>query len=139
MHRFVAKKVRPIHKNIGESVDEVLKDSDVDLESELTEQDRVLLAELAEIRKNTEIPEEYYNYVNDSVGFSEVDMTLVQGAFFGQLLLFPEHYGAKNVTPEEVKNFLTFWRTNGYYLGISDENNAVLPDYEETKKMAVLT
>ena len=138
IHRFVANKVRPIHKTIGKNVQEVFKDADVDLESELTEQDRILLEEIAEIREKTVIPQEYYNYVNDSVAFSQVDMTLVQGAFFGQLLLFPEHYGAKNATSDEIRNFLIFWRTNGYYLGISDENNAVLPDYEETKIMAHL-
>ena len=132
----MAKKVRPIHKTIGKEVDKVFKDSDVDLESELNEQDKVLLAELAEIREKSDIPNEYYDYVNDSVAFSQTDMTLVQGAFFGQLLLFPEHYGAKHVSVEETKNFLTLWRTNGYYLGITDENNAVLPDYEETKIMA---
>merc|ERR1712013_15349 len=118
MHRFVANKVRPIHKTIGKNVQEVFKDADVDLESELTEQDRILLEEITEIREKTVIPQEYYNYVNDSVAFSQVDMTLVQGAFFGQLLLFPEHYGAKNVTSDEIRNFLIFWRTNGYYLGM---------------------
>ena len=127
-----------MQKTIGEDVEKVFNDADVDLESELTKQHRVLLAELAEIRQNTDIPHEFYDYVNDSIAFSQVDMTMVQGAFFGQLLLFPEHYGAKNVSLEETKNFLTFWRTNGYYLGISDENNAVLPDYEETKIMARL-
>lgn len=138
MHRFVANKVRPIHTTIGKNVDEVFKDSDVDVEAELTFQDKILLTELAEIREKTNIPKEYYDYVDDSIAFSQTDMTLVQGAFFGHLMLFPEHYGAKDVTVEEMKNFLHFWRTNGYYLGVSDENNAVLPDYEETKIMAEL-
>ena len=127
-----------MHKTIGKNVDEVFKDTEVDLESELTAQDKILLAELAEMREKMEIPQEYYDYVDDSCAFSQTDMSMVQGAFFGQLLMFPEHYGAKNITPEDTQNFLTFWRTNGYYLGISDENNAVLPNFEETKIMARL-
>jgi len=138
MHRFIANKVRPIHKTIGNDVNQVFKDAAVDLEAELTNQDKILLAELAEMRENREIPQEFYDYVNDSCAFSQMDMSLVQGAFFGQLLLFPEHYGAKNVTTDDIKNFLTLWRTNGYYLGIADENNAVLDDYEETFIMARL-
>ena len=65
-----------------------------------------------------------------------MDMTLVQGAFFGHILLFPEHYGVKHISSEEMQNFLHLWRTHGYYLGISDDNNAVLPDFQETKILA---
>ena len=107
--RFVAKKVRPIHKTIGNAVDGVFKDADVDLNAELTDQDKILLAEISVIRESMDIPQEYYDYVNDSCAFSETDMTMVQGAFFGQLLLFPEHYGAKNVnitTVDRKKNMV---------------------------------
>ena len=58
---------------------------------------------------------------------------MVQGAFFGQYLLYPDHYGGKHATQEELEDFLMFWRANGYYLGIEDKNNAVLDTVEETK------
>ena len=104
----------------------------------MSEQDRLILSDIAAIREQTDIPEEYYDYVNDSHPFSQTDMAIVQGAFFGHYLQFPEHYGGKWVTPEDVKNFLMFWRTNGYYLGIEDKYNAVLDDFEETKIVAEL-
>ena len=69
----------------------------------------------------------------------QADMCLVQGAFFGQYLLYPEHYGGKHATYEDVSNFLKLWRANGYYLGISDEYNAVMETFEETKIFGQLT
>ena len=104
----------------------------------MSEQDHILLRDIAEIREQTDIPEEYYDYVNDSNPFSQTDMAIVQIAFFGHYLQFPEHYGGKGVTQEDVKNFLMFWRTNGYYLGIDDKFNAVLDDFDETKIFAEL-
>ena len=69
----------------------------------------------------------------------QADMSLVQGAFFAQYLLYPGHYGGKHATHEEVSNFLKLWRANGYYLGISDEFNAVMDTHEETKIFAQMT
>ena len=60
-------------------------------------------------------------------------MSLVQGAFFMQYVLYPVHYGGKHVTTEDLDNFLMLWRANGYYLGIEDDFNSVLDDIEETK------
>ena len=136
--RFVADKVRPINGTLSESVSKVFEDSEIDCEAEMSEQDHILLGDIAAIREQTDIPEEYYDYVNDSNPFSQTDMAIVQGAFFGHYLQFPEHYGGKGVTKEDVKNFLMFWRTNGYYLGIDDKFNAVLDDFEETKIFAEL-
>ena len=60
-------------------------------------------------------------------------MSMVQGAFFSQYLLYPDHYGGKHATQGELEDFLMFWRASGYYLGIEDKNNAVLDTVEETK------
>ena len=65
-------------------------------------------------------------------------MSMVQGAFFGQYLLYPDHYGGKHATQEDLEDFMMFWRTNGYYLGINDRNNAALDTLEETKIFAEL-
>jgi len=138
MHRFVADKVRPINGTLSESVRKVFEDSEINCEAELSGQDHILLSDIAAIREHTEIPEEYYDYVNDSNPFSQTDMAIVQGAFFGHYLQFPEHYGGKGVTHEDVQDFLMFWRTNGYYLGIDDKFNAVLDDLDETKIFAEL-
>ena len=153
--RFIANKVRPINETLGDEVQGVFKDADIDCEAELTEQDMILLKDIETVRQQADIPQEYYDYVNDSHAFSQVmkgnqifkyhvpsfkaDMCLVQGAFFGQYLLYPEHYGGKHATHEEVDNFLKLWRANGYYLGISDEYNAVLDTFEETKIFGQMT
>ena len=135
MHKHVADMVRAIGDNVQTEVEQVFHEADIDCEAELTEQDRILLAEIAAIREKTDIPQEYYDYVNDSAAFSQTDMCLVQGAFFGQFLLFPEHYGGKSAEKEDIEKFLVFWRTNGYYLGIEDCYNAVLENFDETKLM----
>ena len=57
MHRFIAGKVRPINQSLGESVEKVFQDSDIDCEAQLTEQDRTLLADIAAIREKTDIPQ----------------------------------------------------------------------------------
>ena len=75
MHRFIADKVRPINDKIDETVEKVFQDSNIDCLAELTEQDRILLADLATIRDRTDIPKEFYDYVNDSKAFSQLDMT----------------------------------------------------------------
>ena len=119
-------------------VNEVFQEADIDCEGQLTDQDRLLLSDIAAAREKFDIPQEYYDYVNDSNAFSQVDMSLVQGAFFGQYLLYPEHYGGRSENKEDIENFLKFWRTNGYFLGIEDSYNAVLDNFEETKIMGQL-
>ena len=132
MHRHVADQVR----NIGEldvEVKRVFHDVDIDCEAQLTDQDRILLADIAAIRDKTDIPQEFYDYINDSKPFSELDMALIQGSFFAPYLLFPEHYGVTKLDRNQLENFTHLWRTFGYYLGIDDAFNAVLTDFEDTK------
>merc|ERR1712126_49633 len=139
MHRFIAGKVRPMGMELlSQKVNDVFLEEEVDLEAELSVQDRVFLDNVKELRDQTHIPEEFWKYVNDSSFFSQTDMTLVQGAFFGQFLLFPRHYGCAWATKDQVRDFLHLWRANGWYLGIVEDNNAVLEDYEETKAMGKL-
>jgi len=137
LHRFIAGKVRPLGlEGLGTKVKEVFKDSEVDPEANLTAQDKIFLANVEEVRQQTKIAPEFWKYVNDSAFFSETDMTLVQGAFFGQVLMYPEHYGAGWLSQQQVGDFLHFWRVNGWYLGVKDENNAALESVEETREMA---
>ena len=133
MHRNVAEKVRNMEENLQSEVERVFQDSDIDCESQLTAQDRILLADIAAVREKTDIPQEYQDYASDSRPFSQVDMALIQGAFFAPYLLYPLHYGVNNTPRNELEDFTTLWRTFGYYLGIEDTYNAVLPDFEDTK------
>merc|ERR1711926_53706 len=93
MHSYVAKKVRPIHGDLPDKVDKHFRESEIHCDLELTHQDRIMLDDIADIRESNDIPQEYFDYVNDSVAFSQTDMLLVQGAFVAPLLLFPEHFG----------------------------------------------
>ena len=132
MHRHVADQVRNIG-HLDVEVEKVFRDADIDCEAQLTEQDRILLADIAAIRDKTDIPQEFYDYINDSKPFSEVDMALIQGSFFAPYLLYPEHYGVTRVPRKDLADFAHLWRTFGYYLGITDAFNAVLSDLEDTK------
>ena len=133
MHKHVADMVRAVGENVPTEVEKVFHDADIDCEAELTEQDRILLAEIGAIREKTDIPQEYYDYVNDSTPFSQVDMALIQGAFFAPYLLYPVHYGVSDASQNELEDFTKLWRIFGYYLGIEDRYNAVLEDFEDSK------
>merc|ERR1712198_55037 len=85
MHRFVAKKVRPINEDLPDKVEQLFRESQIYCDSELDAQDKIMLDDIAAIRESIDIPQEYYDCVNDSEAFSQTDMQLVQGAFLVSL------------------------------------------------------
>merc|ERR1712088_1252448 len=135
MHKSVAVKVRPLGlETLAEEASAVLREVGAK-DDQLDEQDLVLLESVKELRDEMELSPSFYEYVNDSVLFSEMDMTMVQGAFVGPFLLFHSHYGFGS-NEQELSDFLHLWRVHGYYLGISEENNAVQETVEDTKVLA---
>jgi len=135
MHKSVAVKVRPLGlEALAEEASGVLREVGAE-DDQLDEQDLVLLESVKELRDEMELSPSFYEYVNDSVLFSEMDMTMVQGAFVGPFLLFHSHYGFGS-NEQELSDFLHLWRVHGYYLGISEENNAVQETVEDTKVLA---
>lgn len=63
--------------------------------------DHILLENLQEIRNIhfTNVKFKFYEkYVNSSIIFSQLDMALVQSAFFSNLITFPELYGGVGVS-----------------------------------------
>ena len=75
---------------------------------------------------NTEWPEK--NYV------TQYDMALVQSGFMAAVLMYPEGFGIK-CTRAELEDFIYYWRSLGYLLGISDKYNICNGNYEETYKL----
>merc|ERR1712212_1366034 len=135
MHKSVAVKVRPLGlEALAEEASGVLREVGAE-DNQLGEQDLVLLESVKELREEMEVSPSFYEYVNDSVLFSEMDMTMVQGAFVGPFLLFSSHYGF-GTCEQELSDFLHLWRVHGYYLGISEENNAIQETVEDTKVLA---
>ena len=90
--RFIANKTRPIYNTW----------SDEDSQIKLEEQDKILLDDIAALRSKSKLPVEYFNYVNDSCAFSQLDMYLVQVSFFNYYLQYPQHFG------EKKQHFLPF-------------------------------
>merc|ERR1711994_329116 len=135
MHKSVALKVRPLGlEALTEEASGVLKKVGAE-DDHLDEQDLILLDSGEELRENMDMSPSYYKYVNDSVLFSEMDMTMVQGAFVGPFLLFHSHYGFGS-DEQELSDFLHLWRVHGHYLGIAEENNAIQETVEDTKVLA---
>lgn len=135
MHKSVALKVRPLGlEALTEEASGVLKEVGAE-DDHLDEQDLILLDSVEELRENMDMSPSYYKYVNDSVLFSEMDMTMVQGAFVGPFLLFHSHYGFGS-DEQELSDFLHLWRVHGHYLGIAEENNAIQETVEDTKVLA---
>jgi len=135
MHKSVAVKVRPLGlEALAVEASGVLREVGAE-DDQLDEQDLILLESVKELRDEMELSPSFYEYVNNSVLFSEMDMTMVQGAFVGPFLLFHSHYGFGS-NEQELSDFLHLWRVHGYYLGISEENNAVQETVEDTKVLA---
>merc|ERR1712212_1123087 len=135
MHKSVAVKVRPLGlEALAEEASEVLREVEAE-DNQLDEQDLILLESVKELREEMEVSPSFYEYVNDSVLFTEKDMTMVQGAFVGPFLLLLSHYGFGS-NEQELRDFLHLWRVHGYYLGISEENNAIQETVEDTKALA---
>ena len=135
MHKSVAVKVRPLGlEALAAEASGVLREVGAE-DDQLDVQDLVLLESVKELKEELEVSPSFYEYVNDSVLFSEMDMTMVQGAFVGQFLLFQSHYGFGS-NEQELSDFLHLWRVHGYYLGISEENNAIQEAVEDTKVLA---
>ena len=119
--------------NVGKlqgAIQLTFRESDIDCESRLTYQDKILLADVAAIRERTELPQEYLNYVKDSTPFSELDMAIIRGAFFAPYLMYPRHYGVSGVSRRDLEDFLVLWRIFGYYLGIGEDYNAVPANFD---------
>ena len=79
---------------MSEGVKKVFREANIDCEKEMTEQvtegraddadkfqlyfqDRIMLSDIADIRKRTQIPQEYYDYVDDSNAFSQVHLKFI--------------------------------------------------------------
>lgn len=137
MHRFIANKVRPLGL-LEDEVQQVWKDEKVDTMAALSKQDKVFLESVGELKARAHIPNQFWNYANDSILFSQMDMTVGQMAFMLVILLFPDHYGLGELSHNQVKDFVHLWRTNGWYLGMEDDHNGAMESVEETRALAKL-
>jgi len=127
MHKHVADMVTSAGDSFEDKVHLVFTDSGVD-----DEQAVIMKEELGRIKQSYQLSSEYSAYINSGNYFSQFDMTLVQAAFFAAVLIYPNHYGSKFATKQELEGFVHVWRVFGYYLGLSEENNAAQFDIERT-------
>jgi hypothetical protein len=123
---------------LEEEVQKVWREEKVDTMAALCRQDKVFIESVGELRAKAQIPNQFWDYVNDSMLFSQMDMSLVQMAFMLVLVLLPDQYGLSNVSHNQVKDFVHLWRTNGWYLGLEDDHNGAMDSVEETRALAKL-
>lgn len=122
--------VNKMHKHVADMIKAAADDFEEKINAEFVgcqvegEQAKILKEELAELRKTYAMPDEYFSYINSKQAFSQFDMTLVQAAFFAAVIIYPEHYGSNTASAQELEGFIHVWRVFGYYMGISDSNNA---------------
>jgi hypothetical protein len=109
--------------------------------SRKTQLDQVLFENLSQIKdrkfkgKHFEL---FHRYVNSEVAFSQMDMALVQAAFFASFTAFPDDFGAQHATDAELLAFVHVWRVIGYYLGVEDQYNlARLETIGETRALLI--
>eukprot|EP00092_Neocalanus_flemingeri_P105852 GFUD01135745.1.p1 GENE.GFUD01135745.1~~GFUD01135745.1.p1 ORF type:complete len:378 (+),score=35.60 GFUD01135745.1:179-1312(+) len=127
MHKHVADMITKAGDSFEDKVERAFTDYEVE-----GDQAKILKEELADLKESFDMPSEYYDYMNGKQAFSEFDMTLVQAAFFAAVLVYPDHYGSKSATNHELEGFIHVWRVFGYYMGISEENNAAQFGLERT-------
>lgn len=137
MHRFIENKARPLGQ-LEEAVKQVWKDEKVDTMAALCKQDHIFLESLGELKARAHTPNQFWNYVNDSILFSQMDMSMVHILMIIVLILFPDQYGLGKVSQNQIKDFVHLWRTNGWYLGIKDDQNVAMDTVEETQALAKL-
>ena len=103
--------------------------------------DNILFKNLSEIKDNMfkhNKFELYNRYISSEVAFSQMDMAMVQAAFFASFTAFPDHFGAQHATDEELQSFVHVWRVIGYYLGLEDPYNlARLETIEKTRALLI--
>ncbi|XP_065199906.1 uncharacterized protein LOC135831392 [Planococcus citri] len=54
---------------------------------------------------------------------NQFEMSVTQFGFFGLMLMYPEKFGARNATDEELECFVHMWKLIGYLLGVKNEYN----------------
>jgi len=129
MHKRVATNIR----EAGEDFERIVKEKSEGIE--IQPQAETLFKELEEMRCKRTIPSEYRVFVENKKKFTEFDMFLVQCAFFGGPILYPDWYGCSAATDEELAGFLHVWRVMGYYLGIQDSHNGAQFDVATTRQL----
>ncbi|EZA56901.1 hypothetical protein X777_02752 [Ooceraea biroi] len=65
---------------------------------------------------------------------STAHLAATQCCFMGLVLLYPQQFGAHNVTDDELEAFCHIWRCYGYFLGIEDEYNFCRGSFEQVKQ-----
>ena len=103
--------------------------------------DNILFKNLSDIKEaqfKDKRFELYEHYISSEVAFSQMDMALVQAAFFASFTAFPDHFGAQHASDEELCAFVHVWRVIGYYLGLKDEYNlARLKNIEDSRALLI--
>ena len=131
MHRAVRSKISTSEESIEDvlDVEKIMRD--------LTSQERVLLEDIQTLKlqsQNTSV--DFLNYSTDFTYFSQMDLSLAQYAFFGNILLFPSEYGLSSMKERDLQNFLHVWRILPSFLGLTDRFSLVLDSLDSTRKLA---
>jgi len=129
MHSKVANQLRKHGDDLNNIIESHYQDPGH--QSQIT----ILYNELQNIREKVDLPSEYHYFVSNPLIFTQFDMFLVQAAFFGGPLLYPEWYGCSRATDKEMAGFMHVWRVFGYYLGIDDRYNAAQFDVATTRRL----
>lgn len=70
--------------------------------------------------------------VDKTVYLSQYDMSLVQTAFIGGIVMYPKQFGIRS-DGDDLEDYVYFWRWIGYLLGVDDDNNICRNSLEEAR------
>lgn len=136
--------VRALHLNVSNRVNRIPVDlvhQSSNLEQKLKESDCEMLCPLLSTLKK-----DFQNNGSscpvriakkDRIYLNQMEMSFTQFGFFGLMVVYPEKFGAKNATKEELSNFVHLWRYIGYMLGIKNEYNACRGDFDEVRQRSL--
>lgn len=72
--------------------------------------------------------------INRMKGINQGDMSGTQFAFVGLMVLYPEQFGARDASLEDLEGFCHMWRGLGYLLGIEDQYNFCNGSLEDVQR-----
>ncbi|XP_015794080.1 uncharacterized protein LOC107370612 isoform X2 [Tetranychus urticae] len=69
---------------------------------------------------------------SEPIWVTQYDMALILWSIMAPIVLFPRKCGIHEITRSQMEDLIHFWAVLAYTLGIKDENNIMLSDYDET-------
>lgn len=130
------RKVRRLHRSMKQKLCR-MTDAEIDRAAEIPQAFCPLMGTIAKdfadtcpMARNLQNP---YT-MNRSKNLNQGEMAGTQFAFMGLMILYPEHFGARDASEEDLEAFCHLWHGLGYLMGIEDQFNFCNGSLQEVRQ-----